>query len=179
MNYDKGLIAGSSALLVLSLLKEQERYGYELIKTLKDRSNDAFDFKEGTLYPILHKMENEGWIRSENKTVNGRTRRYYAITARGVKQLEVQQGTMVSFFLRRSIRCFRFRAADHEPIETYVQAVTAQVHFFLDRGRISDELRAHLQDSAEDLMQEEGLTPEQAQAEAAARMGIRRQSDGN
>ena len=71
MNYDKGLIAGSSALLVLSLLKEQERYGYELIKTLKDRSNDAFDFKEGTLYPILHKMENEGWIRSENKTVNG------------------------------------------------------------------------------------------------------------
>ena len=91
MNYDKGLIAGSSALLVLSLLKEQERYGYELIKTLKDRSNDAFDFKEGTLYPILHKMENEGWIRSESKTVNGRTRRYYAITARGVKQLEVQQ----------------------------------------------------------------------------------------
>ena len=91
MNYDKGLIAGSSALLVLSLLKEQERYGYELIKTLKDRSNDAFDFKEGTLYPLLHKMENEGWIRSENKTVNGRTRRYYAITARGVKQLEVQQ----------------------------------------------------------------------------------------
>ena len=91
MNYDKGLIAGSSALLVLSLLKEQERYGYELIKTLKDRSNDAFDFKEGTLYPILHKMENEGWIRSENKTVNGRTRRDYAITARGVKQLEVQQ----------------------------------------------------------------------------------------
>ena len=69
----------------------KERYGYELIKTLKDRSNDAFDFKEGTLYPILHKMENEGWIRSENKTVNGRMRRYYAITARGVKQLEVQQ----------------------------------------------------------------------------------------
>ena len=54
------------------------------------------------------------------------------------------------------------------PIETYVQAVTAQIHFFLDRGRIGDELRAHLQDSAEDLMQEEGLTPEQAQAEAAA-----------
>ena len=76
MNYDKGLIAGSSALLVLSLLKEQERYGYELIKTLKDQSNDAFDFKEGTLYPILHKMENEGWIRSVSKTVNGRTRNY-------------------------------------------------------------------------------------------------------
>ena len=97
MNYDKGLIAGSSALLVLSLLKEQERYGYELIKTLKDQSNDAFDFKEGTLYPILHKMENEGWIRSVSKTVNGRTRRYYAITARGVKQLEAQQEQWASF----------------------------------------------------------------------------------
>ena len=108
MNYDKGLIAGSSALLVLSLLKEQERYGYELIKTLKDRSNDAFDFKEGTLYPILHKMENEGWIRSVSKTVNGRTRRYYTSSC---WKLCRNSGKA---FLPQSIRCFRFRAADHE-----------------------------------------------------------------
>ena len=97
MNYDKGLIAGSSGMLVLSLLQEKECYGYELIKLLKERSSDAFDFKEGTLYPILHKMENEGWIRSANKAVNGRTRRYYAITAKGLKQLKAQQEQWISF----------------------------------------------------------------------------------
>lgn len=97
MNYDKGLIAGSSALLVLSLLQEKECYGYELIKILKERSDDAFDFKEGTLYPILHKMENEGWIRSSNKTVSGRTRRYYAVSAKGLKQLEAQKEQWTRF----------------------------------------------------------------------------------
>lgn len=78
---------------------------------------------------------------------------------------------MVSFFFGGQSGAFVSGQRIMNPIETYVQAVTAQVHFFLDRGRIGDELRAHLQDSAEDLMQEEGLTPEQAQAEAAARMG--------
>ena len=78
---------------------------------------------------------------------------------------------MVSFFFGGQSGAFISGQRIMNPIETYVQAVTAQIHFFLDRGRIGDELRAHLQDSAEDLMQEEGLTPEQAQAEAAARMG--------
>lgn len=91
MNIDKGLIAGSSALLLLCLLKEKEYYGYELIKALKDRSNHAFDLKEGTLYPILHKLEKEGFIQSKNKKINGRTRRYYHITEQGLIQLEKEE----------------------------------------------------------------------------------------
>ena len=71
MNYDKGLIAGSSGMLVLSLLQEKECYGYELIKLLKERS--------------------------ANKAVNGRTRRYYAITAQGLRQLKAQQEQWISF----------------------------------------------------------------------------------
>lgn len=113
MNYDKGLIAGSSALLVLSLLKEQERYGYELIKTLKDQSNDAFDFKEGTLYPILHKMENEGWIRSVSKTVNGGRAGTMPLRLGASSSWKLSRNSGKAF-LPQSIRCFRFRAADHE-----------------------------------------------------------------
>lgn len=97
MQFDKGLIAGSASLLVLNLLKEKECYGYELIKTLKDRSNDTFDFKEGTLYPILHRLESELMIESFSKTVNGRTRKYYRITQKGLKQLQEEKQQWENF----------------------------------------------------------------------------------
>ena len=78
-------------MLVLNLLSQKSCYGYELIKTLKLRSNHVFDMKEGTLYPILHKLENEGLIRSYNQEVSGRTRKYYAITDKGAKALMTEK----------------------------------------------------------------------------------------
>ena len=57
MKFDKGLIAGSSTLLVLTLLESGDMYGYQMIEELSRRSNDAFQFQEGTLYPILHGLE--------------------------------------------------------------------------------------------------------------------------
>ena len=84
---DKGYIAGSVKLLVLNLLNEKSFYGYEIIKTLKTRSNNVFDMKEGTLYPILHKLENEELIISSNQEVSGRTRKVYSITDKGIKEL--------------------------------------------------------------------------------------------
>ena len=57
MKIDKGLIGGSTILLILSLLAEKDFYGYEIIKTLEDRSDHTFQFKEGSLYPVLHKLE--------------------------------------------------------------------------------------------------------------------------
>lgn len=87
MAVDKGYIAGSSRMLILSLLEEKSYYGYELIKTLKARSNDIFDMKEGTLYPILHKLENDEFICSSNQEVSGRTRKVYTITEKGLKIL--------------------------------------------------------------------------------------------
>ena len=88
MAVDKGFMSGSSQLLVLSVLKEKPCYGYELIKTLKTQSNNVFDLQEGTLYPILHKLENEGLVISSKQEVSGRTRKVYSVTDEGIKVLE-------------------------------------------------------------------------------------------
>ena len=84
MAVDKNLLGGSTILLLLSLLAEQDMYGYEIIKELDARSEGVFKFKEGTLYPVLHKMENAGYIKSYRKTGdNGKERKYYGITLAG------------------------------------------------------------------------------------------------
>ena len=88
MDFDKGLIGGSSILLILSLLKEKDRYGFEIIRELEIRSDKAFELKEGTLYPILHKLENQGYLKSyKQEGDRGRARKYYKITENGKKQL--------------------------------------------------------------------------------------------
>lgn len=91
MVINKGYMSGSSNLLVLNLLSKKPCYGYELIKTLKGRSNDVFDMKEGTLYPILHKLENEELITSTNQEVSGRVRKVYSITKKGLQVLEAER----------------------------------------------------------------------------------------
>ena len=85
---DKGLIGGSTVLMILSLLEEKEMYGYEIIKELERRSKNVFSFKEGTLYPVLHRMENQNYVKSVRKTgENGKERKYYSITQEGKAQL--------------------------------------------------------------------------------------------
>ena len=54
MAIDKSLVSGSMAMLVLKLLEEKDMYGYEMIVTLRERSNNVFELKAGTLYPLLH-----------------------------------------------------------------------------------------------------------------------------
>jgi len=89
---DKGLLGGSAVLLLLSLLAEEDCYGYEIIRRIASRSDDAFQYREGTLYPVLHKMEADGLVRSYRREAeNGKTRTYYAITDRGVKQLATER----------------------------------------------------------------------------------------
>lgn len=88
MKIDKGLIGGSTVLLLLSLLEENDRYGYEIIKELELRSDKIFQFKEGTLYPVLHKLENNGFLKSYmSKGETGKNRKYYQITNKGKKEL--------------------------------------------------------------------------------------------
>ena len=88
MALDKGWIGGSMQLLLLSLLKETDRYGYEIIRELDRRSDHTFAMQEGTLYPVLHKLENKGYIRSYMREGDtGRKRKYYAITRKGIGQL--------------------------------------------------------------------------------------------
>lgn len=92
MDFDKGLIGGSTILLILSLLEETDRYGYEITRELELRSDKAFQLKEGTLYPVLHKLENNGYVKSYRaKGERGRERKYYKITRNGKKQLEKEK----------------------------------------------------------------------------------------
>jgi DNA-binding PadR family transcriptional regulator len=65
-------------------LSEEERYGYEIIKTVNERSGGVFAWKEGTLYPWLHRLEGDGLIQSRwVEADTGRRRKYYRITRRG------------------------------------------------------------------------------------------------
>lgn len=100
MKIDKGLIGGSTILLLLSLLEEKDRYGYEIIKELELRSDKTFEFKEGTLYPVLHKLENNGFLRSYMaKGGTGKERKYYQITLKGKKQLSEEKKQWEAFSL--------------------------------------------------------------------------------
>ncbi|MDF2544759.1 MAG: transcriptional regulator, PadR-like family [Herbinix sp.] len=86
---DKKLMAISTSMLVLKLLEKQEMYGYQLIKELELRSEKVFQLKEGTLYPILHGLEQQNAIESfEQIAETGRIRKYYKITDEGRKLLK-------------------------------------------------------------------------------------------
>src|SRR5690606_13020531 len=89
----KDLIASSLAPMVLMILKRQESYGYEVIQQLKEKSGGNLDVAEGTLYPVLKKMEAKEWITAEwKKADNGRERKYYKITGKGNEVLAEQVG---------------------------------------------------------------------------------------
>lgn len=106
MDFDKGLIGGSTVLLILSLLEETDRYGYEIIRELELRSDKAFQLKEGTIYPVLHKLENDGYVKSyKAKGDRGRDRKYYRITRSGKKQLakEKEKWNMFSVSVNKVI----------------------------------------------------------------------------
>ncbi len=80
---DKGIMGGSAAILVLSLLQNREMYGYEIVQELAAQSDDTFLLKEGTLYPLLHSLEDAGHVVSRVQPTDNRPRRYYRITDSG------------------------------------------------------------------------------------------------
>ena len=57
MEFDKTLLAGSTGMMVLKLLEQEDMYGYQMIETLRERSEHSFDLKAGTLYPLLHALD--------------------------------------------------------------------------------------------------------------------------
>ncbi|MGN0335398.1 MAG: PadR family transcriptional regulator [Lachnospiraceae bacterium] len=83
MAIDKALISGSMAMLILKLLSEKDLYGYEMIETLRSRSQNVFELKAGTLYPLLHGLEDKGYVISYEQEVCGKVRKYYSITKSG------------------------------------------------------------------------------------------------
>lgn len=86
---DKNYTAIGTSMLLLKLLEQQDMYGYQIIKELELQSNSVFSLKEGTLYPLLHSLEQQGAVTSELRTAqNGRGRKYYIITDSGRRLLK-------------------------------------------------------------------------------------------
>lgn len=86
--YRRELLKGSTETLLLSLLAEESMYGYQLVKEMDKRSSGYFRFKEGTLYPALHRLEKDGRIQGRWETSStGQNRRYYHVTAKGRSRL--------------------------------------------------------------------------------------------
>jgi PadR family transcriptional regulator PadR len=85
-------MSGVPELLVLRLLARREMYGYELVKTVRVATRQAISLGEGVVYPALYGLERRGMLRSRHKIVNGRSRIYYAVTAKGRRRLQQLKG---------------------------------------------------------------------------------------
>ena len=95
----KALQKSSAELVVLALLEEQSRHGYELAKLIESRSGGKMDFHVASLYPLLYRLEAKGWVEGRwVERANERRRRFYKVTARGKKVLAAQRKSWRDFF---------------------------------------------------------------------------------
>jgi DNA-binding PadR family transcriptional regulator len=91
MKISKELLKGSTGIMVLGVLAEDDLYGYAIIREIEERSGSLFRMSEGSLYPILHSMEKDGLLESYRKVSEiGKERKYYRITAKGSLQLKLR-----------------------------------------------------------------------------------------
>lgn len=85
---DKEILKGHLPVIVLGLLAEEPRHGYAIAEELRRRCGAAFELGEGTLYPLLYRLESKGQIKSQwVKLTNGKERRVYRITSSGRKMI--------------------------------------------------------------------------------------------
>ena len=90
MDLSKDLVAASATPLVLSILKEGDSYGYAIIRRVKELSGEEMNWTDGMLYPVLHRLEKQGYINSYwQMSLIGRKRKYYSLTREGDENLEV------------------------------------------------------------------------------------------
>ena len=87
MKINKEILKGSTETLILKVLETEPLYGYQISKRLQEKSRRIFSLGEGTLYPLLHKLEKEKLLESYWQEYSGRRRKYYQLTTRGKKIL--------------------------------------------------------------------------------------------
>ena len=102
MAFSQDMVRGSVVPIVLKLLADRPMYGYEIVKVVNQRTGGKLEWKEGTLYPALHKLEAQRlvsarWADAPSNSGPGRKRKYYAITAKGVRQLAKQSAEWREF----------------------------------------------------------------------------------
>ena len=85
---DAELVKGTLSLLILSLLGREPMYGYQIVSTVREETGGVFEWKEGSLYPALHKLEKQQLVKSTWQPGQGRQRRkYYQLTHKGREAL--------------------------------------------------------------------------------------------
>ncbi len=95
---DRELKKGSAELLILSLIEDTPRHGYEIGKMIELRSGGVVSFNVASLYPLLYRLEKRGWIQGRWVEKAGqRRRRYYKLSAEGKRVLEAQRSTWLQF----------------------------------------------------------------------------------
>ena len=97
MGIDKNLVQGSMAMLLMRLLETKDMYGYEMIEALRDKSNNLFELKAGTLYPLLHSLESKGYVTSYEDASSGKKRKYYQLTDAGKKQTAQKKAEWMTY----------------------------------------------------------------------------------
>lgn len=108
---DRELKRGTLEMILLKLLSERPMYGYELVSTLERRGGQPFQLKEGTLYPVLYRLENAGWIEPRWEMLErGVPRKYYQLTPLGAEQLK----SLISDWLEFSSAVRRFLETEQE-----------------------------------------------------------------
>jgi DNA-binding PadR family transcriptional regulator len=96
MNLSKDLVAASASPLILSLLEEGESYGYAIIQRVRELSDGEVEWTDGMLYPVLHRLEEAGYIGSAWRVAeSGRNRKYYALKSKGRRALAEQRAQWV------------------------------------------------------------------------------------
>ena len=92
MSISKDLVAASAAPLVLAILREEESYGYAIRKRVGELSGGELEWTDGMLYPVLHRLERNGYVEARWGTSEvGRRRKYYRLTKLGADELERQR----------------------------------------------------------------------------------------
>jgi transcriptional regulator len=94
---NKELLKGSSDILILSVLSDEPLYGYEIAKRIKAQSSEVLSMGEGTLYPLLHRLEQSRLLESFWKEFDGRKRKYYGLTTQGRKVLSEKTAEWKNF----------------------------------------------------------------------------------
>ncbi len=92
MNIGKDLVAASATPLVLAILSEGESYGYAILKRVDELSDGELQWTDGMLYPVLHRLERNGYVEATwGKADTGRRRKYYRLTDLGSEELASQR----------------------------------------------------------------------------------------
>jgi DNA-binding PadR family transcriptional regulator len=89
LSINKDLVAASSTPLVLAILAEGDSYGYAILKRVRELSGGEWEWTDGMLYPVLHRLERSGLVESRwESAASGRKRKYYRVTQAGLEQLD-------------------------------------------------------------------------------------------